>query len=264
MRVGSTSNLIVPLPDDCEMTNERDEETMLGMRLGSGFELEEETPPLRVSGFICLIFGLLSGICIIFKAMLLMPIVAILFGLIALRKYDGPRPAGTRVACVGMFLSVAFGVCGYTVEMMKHATLGRQAEEFAGQYMELIALGHDEHAMELQKEWYNRLSTDMNLADHYLSDQRIAEQLVQFKTDAVNRELKRRGSGAEWTLEQPTDVYYQYGQEHAEVVWSDPSGDSEMKIQMFMDYKIDSKGLGQWQMKTVQPLRRRLVADSVL
>ena len=125
-------------------------------------------------------------------------------------------------------------------------------------------MGHDEHAMELKKEWYNRLSTDMNLADHYLSDPRISESLVQFKTDLVNREFKRRGPNAEWQLERPTRIYYQYGKDHAEVIWSDPTGDSELTIQMFMDYRVDSKGRGQWLMAVVQPLRTRLVADSVL
>jgi len=31
-----------------------------------------------------------------------------------------------------------------------------------------------------------------------------------------------------------------------------------------MDYRVDSKGRGQWLMAVVQPLRTRLVADSVL
>ncbi|MAI30644.1 MAG: hypothetical protein L7W43_12480 [Rubripirellula sp.] len=245
------------------MTEERDEITMLGMGSGNGFEFEEP-PPLRVTGYICFLLGVLSFFSILFEPMLLVALGSILFGLIALRKYDGPRPAGTLVAMWGIILSVGFGTCGYTIPMLKKATLSRQAEEFAGQYIELIALGHDEHAMELKKEWYNRLSTDMNLADHYLSDQRISESLVQFKTDVVNRELKRRGPKAKWELDRPIRIYFQYGKEHAEVIWSDPTGDSEMKIQMFMDYRVDSTGKGQWQMSIVQQLRRRLVAESVL
>ena len=130
--------------------------------------------------------------------------------------------------------------------------------------MKLVALGHDEHAMELQKEWYNRLPTDMNLSEHYLSDQRITESLVTFKDDMVNRELKQRGVDAEWVLDRPIRVYFEFGKDHAEVIWVDPTGESKLTIQMFMDYNIDSHGRGQWQMKTVQPMRRRLVAESVL
>ena len=245
------------------MTDESDERPMPVMGLGDGFEFEE-SPPLRVSGYICLLLGILSFFSLLGKPMLLFAVGSIVFGLIALRKYDGPRPAGTLVAMWGIILSVGFGTCGYTIPLMKQATLSRQAEEFAGQYMKLVALGHDEHAMELKKEWYNRLSTDMNLAEHYLSDQRISESLVQFKTDLVNREFKRRGPDAEWELDRPIRIYYQYGKEHAEVVWSDPTGDSELTIQMFIDYEIDSKGRGQWLMSVVQPLRRRLVADSIL
>lgn len=245
------------------MTEERDGKTMLGMGLRNEFEFEE-SPPLRVSGFICLVLGVLSAFSILGKPMLFFALGSIFFGLVALRKYNGPRPAGTRVAMWGIILSVGFGACGYTIPLMKQVTLSRQAEEFAGQYMTLVALGHDEHAMELKKEWYNRLSTDMDLAEHYISDPRISESLVQFKQDLVNQEFKRRGPEAEWKLDQPIRIYYQFGKEHAELIWIDPTGDSELKIQMFMDYQIDSKGRGQWLMSVVQPLRRRLVADSVL
>ncbi len=245
------------------MTEERDEKTMLGMGSGNGFEFEE-SPPLRVTGYICFLLGVLSFFSLLGKPMLLFALGSILFGLVALRKYEGPRPAGTRLAMWGIFLSVGFGTCGYTISLMKQATLSRQAEEFAVQYMELVALGHDEHAMELKKEWYNRLSSDMNLAEHYVSDPRISESLVQFKSDAVNQEFKRRGPKAEWALDRPIRIYYQYGKDHAEVIWSDPTGDSELTIQMFMDYRVDSKGRGQWQIDVVQPLRERLVADSIL
>lgn len=245
------------------MTDERDEKTMLGMGSGNGFEFEE-SPPLRVTGYVCLLLGVLSVFSLLFKPMLLLALGSIVFGLIALRKHDGPRPAGTRVAMWGIVLSLGFGACGYTIPLMKQATLSRQAEEFASQYIELVALGHDEHAMDLKKEWYNRLSTDMNLADHYLSDPRISESLVQFKTAVVNREFKRRGPKAAWELDRPIRIYYQYGKDHAEVIWSDPTGESELTVQMIMDYRVDSKGRGQWLMNLVQPLRERLVADSVL
>jgi hypothetical protein len=245
------------------MTDERSKNSGDQMKSEGSFDVEE-TPPLRVSGFICLGLGVLSGLSIIAKSMLILPIAAFLFGLFALRKSHGPRPVGTRVACIGMFLAVAFGSCGYMVDRMKTETLSRQAENFARNYMELIVLGQDEHAMELQKEWFNRLSTDMNLAEHYTSDPRIVEQLVQFKTDAVNRELKRRGAGAEWVVDRPTSIYYQFGSDHAEIIWSDPTLETPMKIQMFMDYRIDKSGLGQWQMKRVLPLRRRFVAERVL
>jgi len=245
------------------MTDEHSQDLGSVMNSEAGFDMEA-TPPLRVSGFICLGLGVLSGLCIIAKSMLILPIAAFLFGLLALRKTDGPKPVGTRVACVGMFLAAAFGSCGYMVDRMKTVTLSRQAESFARDYMELIALGQDEHALELQKEWFNRLSTDMNLADHYTSDPRIVEQLVQFKTDAVNLELKRRGVDAEWVLDRPTSIYFQFKSDHAEIIWSDPTLETSMKIQMFMDYRIDQSGLGQWQMSTVQPLQTRLVAPSVL
>ena len=246
------------------MTDERSKIPGSMMKSGSGVGLENEMPPLRVSGFICLALGVLSGLSIIAKSMLLIPLAAFLFGFFALRKSGGPRPVGTRVACIGMVFAAAFGSCGYTVARMKSVTLSGQAERFAQNYMQLIALGHDEHALQLQEEPRNRLSTDMDLADYYTSSATIAEQLVQFKTDAVNRELKRRGVDAKWVLSRPTYVYYQFGFDHAEIIWSDPTNETALKIQMFMDYRIDRDGQGQWQMTTVQPWRSRFVAESVL
>ena len=52
------------------MTDERDEKSMLGMGSRNGFEFEE-SPPLRVTGYICFLLGLLSIFSLLGKPMLL-------------------------------------------------------------------------------------------------------------------------------------------------------------------------------------------------
>ena len=52
------------------MTDESDERPMPVMGLGDGFEFEE-SPPLRVSGYICLLLGILSFFSLLGKPMLL-------------------------------------------------------------------------------------------------------------------------------------------------------------------------------------------------
>ncbi|MGI9472964.1 MAG: hypothetical protein ACR2NZ_15595 [Rubripirellula sp.] len=246
------------------MTEENLSPFTSGMQAEAGYELDDSTAPLRVSGFLCLLFGLLSVLSVLGKPLLLLPLIAFVLGAIALRKTSGPTPVGTKAACIGLVLAVGFGACGYFVPWMKTRTLGNQAEKFARDYMETIARGHDEFAMELEKDYVNRMSTEMSLQEHYSADERAGERLMEFKNSPVTKALQQRGPDAEWVLERPTRIYYSYRREHAELVWMDPTGESPVRIQMFMEYVLDSKGMGQWHMATVQPLRRRIVAESVL
>ena len=236
----------------------------IGMQAEAGYESFESAAPLRVSGFLCLLFGLLSGLSLLGTPLLALPVVAFILGVIALRKSSGPTPVGTKAACVGLLLAAGFGACGYFVPWMKTRTLGHQAEQFARYYMQTVALGHDELAMELKKDYVNRMSTDMSLQEHYQSSEAAGEVLQVFKNNSVNKQLKSRGPDAEWVLAQPIRIYHQYNRDHAELVFMDPTGESALRIQIFMDYVIDSKGAGQWQMAAIQPLSRRIVAESIL
>lgn len=53
------------------------------MQAETGFELDDSAPPLRVSGFICLIFGVLSFLCLLGQPILVLPLIAIIFGVFA-------------------------------------------------------------------------------------------------------------------------------------------------------------------------------------
>lgn len=141
-------------------------------------------------------------------------------------------------------------------------TLGRQAEQFSRYYMEVLARGHNEFAMELGKDYVNRFPTTMPLQEHYAMNENARQRLAEFSENSIISMLKQRGPDAEWVLDRPTRVYYSYGREHAEVVWLDPIGGA--KIQMYLEYRIDTKGDGQWHVQVAQPYRERIVAESVL
>lgn len=236
------------------------------MHAEAGFEADEESvPPLRISGFLCLLFGILSFLSCIGRPLLVLPVLAFLCGLVALRKYSGPTPLGVRAARIGLVLAVGFGVCGLTLPWFKTRTLARQAEHFGRYYLDVVAMGEDEFAMELNKDDVNRFPTTMSLEEHYQGSPQARERLEEFQSNSVNELLRKRGPGAEWVLDQPVRIYYSYRREHAELVWADPTGSSDSKILMILDYRIDSNGDGQWYVATVQSyLRQRIVAPSVL
>ena len=234
------------------------------MQAETGFELEDSAPPLRVSGFLCLILGLLSFFCTLGQPLLVLPILAFITGMIALRRSGGQTPVGTRPAMLGIVLAAGFGCCGLFLPWMRTMTLGRQAERFSKEYMDVIALGHNEFAMELQKDYVNRFPTTMSLKEHYNMNERTQEQLREFETDTLNTMIRERGPGAEWVLDRPTRIYYSYGRHHAEVVWADPTGEISSLVQFFLEYRIDSKGNGQWHVAVMQTYREKIVAESVL
>lgn len=246
------------------MTTDTFDPTIPRMRAEAGFELDDSAPPLRVSGFICLLFGALSFLSILGQPMLVLPLVAIVFGVFALRRSSGRTPVGTRPAMLGMVLAVGFGSCGLFIPWMKTVTLGGQAEKFSRDYMEVVARGEDEFAMELRKDYVNRFPDTMSLKQHYSMSENSRRALEEFKAESLNATIRDRGPNAEWVLDRPIRVYYSYGREHAEVVWVDPTGDTTAKVQFFLEYRPDNNGNGQWHVDLVQSYRELIVAESIL
>lgn len=246
------------------MTTDTFDPTVPRMHAEAGFEQEDSAPPLRVSGFICLLFGALSFFSTMGQPMLVFSLLGIVFGIFALRRSGGQTPVGTRPAMLGVILAVGFGACGLFIPWMKTMTLGRQAEKFSRDYMEVVARGENEFAMELRKDYVNRYPTTMSLKQHYNMTEDGSRQLEEFESESTNETFRNRGPNAEWVLDRPTRVYYSYGREHAEVVWTDPTGETEARIQFFLEYRPDSKGDGQWHIDVVQPYRELIVAESVL
>jgi hypothetical protein len=234
------------------------------MHAEAGFEVDESTPSLRVSGFFCLLFGLLSFVSTMGRPMLVFPLIAFVLGAVALRRFDGPTPVGIRAAMIGLVLAAGFGMCGLMLPWLKTRTLAKQAELFSRYYMEVIALEQDEFAMELNKEHFNRFPETMSLKEHYHADQQAYQRLVEFRDNSIHKTIRSRGVDAEWVLERPIRIYYSYQREHAEVIWMDPTGQASMKIRMVLDYRVDPDGQGQWHVASATPLSQAYVAEAVL
>jgi hypothetical protein len=97
--------------------------------------------------------------------MLLLPLISFLFGFVALRRSGETTPIGRRPAMIGLVLAAGFGMCGLVLPWFKTMTLGRQAEKFSRDYIEVVALGEDEFAMELNKDSVNRFPPTVSLKE---------------------------------------------------------------------------------------------------
>ena len=143
-------------------------------------------------------------------------------------------------------------------------TLARQAEQYSRYYIEMVARGEDHFAIELNKDYVNRLPTTMDWREHYAVDEGGSRNWQDFREESINDTLRSRGPNAEWVLERPTQVYYSYGRQHADVIWMDPTGSTSVKVQVMMEYQLDQQGQGQWHVKLCQAYMDRITAPGVL
>lgn len=232
----------------------------------TGYELDEQARvPLRITGFLCLLFGLLSAAALLGRPLLLLPIVAVVFGLIALRPSGGQKPVGTMPAKVGLVLAVGFGFCGFFLPWMKTRTLGSQAAYFAQEYLELIAQDEVEMAMELRRDHVNRHlnSTPLDLYYQHNEDARVS--LQRFREEDVYQAIRRAGPGADWQLVEPVRVYHEYGREKATTLWSDGGGVLRKPVYVILAYQVDAEtGDGQWHVEACRIEQELLYAEPVL
>lgn len=239
-----------------------DNHSLAGIGAEIGYEGDEAVEPARVSGFFSLVFGLLSATAFMGIPLLIFPALAILLGWIALRRCDGKPPLGSGAAKIGLILGIGFGAFGVAVPWMKLVTLGAQGRQFSLEYLNLVANGDDMLALELRKRPPNRLPPTMSLEDFYGSNPKGQKQIAAFRAMPINADIRRIGPDFQWQLYQPVRVNYHFGREQVEVVWRGPT--EQERFQFFMEYQIDSEGVGQWHVETFQVYRELIVAEKVL
>ncbi|SMP41902.1 hypothetical protein SAMN06265222_101673 [Neorhodopirellula lusitana] len=237
-------------------------------RMGAedGYQLvdEEDVPPLRASGIVCFILGLLSFWATVAWQMLILPIVAIIFGIIAMRKWGKVRPAGTTAAVLGLVLASAFGAAGIVIPTMKQRTLGKQAEYFAREFLEVVGDGEVELALELQKQARNRQLGTMDLKKAYAND-KVASEQREDATEGMVSTIGALGPDIEWELAEPVRVFFKYGIEKADTYWIDPSNKESRKIQILLEWHPnETDKTGQWNVSLFQYHRELIVAPTVL
>ena len=233
------------------------------MSAEAGFDGDDIQAPIRISGFICLLLGLASVVSFLAIGVMVVPFLAIGFGLFALRKYGQPTPVGINAARWGMLFAIGFGAFGLGVPLFKKHTLGTQAEYFAKEFVKLVASGEDYYVLELQKSYVNRFLRSMPLAEHYESIE-LSEDLENHRGSSLKSLLVRLGPDAKWELDRSVYVYHKYGRDHAEVVLVNNDGKKPQLITVSLEKAISKDGDIQWHVDNFMMYRERLVAESIL
>ncbi len=71
-------------------------------------ELELPTAPIRITGFLALLLGLISFASVLGESLVVIPVLSIALGLFALRPYSGERPLGIGQPWLAFLSPVCF------------------------------------------------------------------------------------------------------------------------------------------------------------
>lgn len=232
------------------------------MRDEGEHQLVEGVRPLRVSGFLSLFFGVLSGLSFLGIALLVLPLISLALGLCAIRRYEGDAPVGLRAARFGMLLAAALGGAGFGTYHFRQSLMCGQAEKFTADYLSTLANGQIEVAMEMGRPIGSRSKAP--LIDLYRSDENLVRARSEFVTGGFVDSLAALGPDVKWRVSRPTksDVLYG-GQEQFEVVMIDDGGKLDSECQVFLQYVRDRQGNLQWHVFHSQQYRELIVATGL-
>jgi len=211
-----------------------------------------DSRPVRVSGFIALVLGLLSFAAVLGQPMLVFPVLAAAIALIALRPYRGPRPTGYLAASIGLFCAVLFGSWGITERALKFKFMGDQATVFAADWLDLLARGEVEMAAQLQTAPSGRQPESMPLAQFYRDSEQGKESMATFRENMTISSIIYAGTAAKWKLTRGPIYFTDYGRQTTATGWEDEAGIVEKTIKIEMEYippKDDQPA--QWQVAQV-------------
>lgn len=199
-------------------------------------ELLVETRPVRVSGYLALIPGLLSFFAIFAKPLILFPVLAVLTALFALRPYRGLRPAGYIPAIIALCSALLFGGWGVTQQRLKEQELADQGVRFAGAWLELLARGETELAVELYTHPSARQPASMQLAEYYRTNENARQVMDDFREHEHAEDLINAGGNVRWRPQEKRFVYTSFGRQMVATVWDDLAGTIRVPLQIELEY----------------------------
>lgn len=203
--------------------------------------------PIRYSGFLSLMLGLLSVFALFGQPMLVFAVFAIVIALYALRPYSGPRPVGYLAAIAGLACAVLFSTWGITERSFRYQFMSDRAAVFAGDWLRLMADGDYELACELQLPPSSRQSATMPLNQYYRESEEGKQGMKSFRENPTVTELIQGGSQVQWRMVRQPTYTTQNNRHLTSTVWQDDAGKVKSMIEVGLEYFPPEKGeIGQW------------------
>jgi hypothetical protein len=207
---------------------------------------EQETAPLRISGFLTLILGVLSSTALTSPNLVFLPVLAIVTGLIALRPtgIPGVRPVGRTPAILGIVLAFFFASWAITFFSIRYQKLTTAAETLALDWLELLNNGEKELAFELSKPAAMRQVGGMALPDFYSELNRDAFiQLDGFTSFPVVSAVLAAPKKPQWVYDGTQTIFRQFGHENVVLKFRDKTSSlGPIYVTMCRSPKLNDEG----------------------
>lgn len=218
-------------------------------------ELELPVAPIRISGFVALLLGLVSFVGVLGLSLMFVPLLAAVFAVFAVRPYKGDRPVGVIAGWIGLLCAILFAVWGTTERHLKSQQMSAQATRFASEWLTLLGQGDIELAVELQIDPSRRQPETMPLVDYYKRSPAAIETMKQFNEQETLNRIRAAGTKPKWELHRPAVVSMRFGREFTETVWQDTTRSLPKPIVVEMEYIKDAnKGTASWKVNEVREL----------
>lgn len=224
------------------------------MTVGSEAELlSEPQATVRISGFIALLLGVMSFAALFAGPLMIVPGMAVIAAGVAMRPYSGLRPTGLTAALIGLVLATLFGVWGATERRLKYQTLSAQATQFASRWLDLVAQGDIEMALQLNQHPSFRQATSMSLVDYYQSSAEGQTAMENFKQTPAGLEILGAGNAVKWGPDRPADLYHFSGRQLLTTYWRDRSGTIRSPLIVRLEFiPATEDSLAQWMIDGVE------------
>ncbi len=217
-------------------------------------DLEPERP-VRVSGFIALLLGLLSSFTIFTTALLVLPLLALATALVALRPCSQGRPVGRTPAMIGAILAIFFASWGWLQASTRDQALQARATQFAQDWLLTVQQGHTELAVELASPPSLRQSERMPLEPFYQENETAQQGLAEFLDRPLVQDLIAGGPSLRWELSEPPIIRQRRDAERVTVRFREVSGIIGDVVQIDMRREAPDAGEGgeiEWTVENFQ------------
>ena len=128
-----------------------------------------------------LILGLFSLLALVSPVLWVVPLVAIVVSVTALRriKNDAERSGG-RLATIGLLIAVCVGLWAVSYHFSREWYLFHTAKRFADQWLEVVQSGNLQEAHQLHLPYLDRFNDKSKLDEYYDSVVEIEDSVTEF------------------------------------------------------------------------------------
>lgn len=203
---------------------------------------------ISVAAILSLVFGATSALALAHWLLWVLPLVAIVLALVALRQIqaEDSNLTGRNLAILGILLALVFGVWAPSRLISRQNHLYRTARQYSDEWLELIRIGKVQEAHQLTLHETQRQAPGGSLASYYEARQDDKDALKGFLDRKVTKKLIALGDKATYTYAGGGGVPApQFSVQTVRVNyvarWNENGKEREMPITVVLQRNLDEK-----------------------